>query len=93
MDEVDPFAREAVNQITPENIRKLWYLTITMAVTVTIFVTGSVWNDARDKERHDELRETVEELSEVVGMISDNYIRLDAEVKKNQEISDLRHLQ
>ena len=35
----------------------------------------------------------IADLLSTVSKISENYIRLDAEVKKDREIADLRHLQ
>ena len=93
MPEDNAFAQETINQITPANMRRFGYWLLTVTVIATACMTSILINQAQYQKNQTILQGTVIELSETVGMISDNYIRLDAEVKKNQEISDLRHLQ
>jgi len=93
MSDANEFAQETINQITPSNMRRFGYWLLTVTIIATACMTSILINQTQYQKDQVILQDTVMELSETVGKISDNYIRLDAEVKKNQEISDLRHPQ
>lgn len=79
MSEVEPFAAEAVNEITPANVRSLGYWLASMIVVVTVFICGVYWDDVRDQEKHEFLHGEVKKLTEIVGELSDAQIRADVE--------------
>lgn len=91
MPEVEDFAAELVNEITPSTVRVLGYWLACTIVVVSVFITKGFADDARDQEKYQELSGLVEKLTVSVSDLKDSNIRTDAEVEKNLQLADLVH--
>ena len=79
MPNVDDFAADAVNEITPANLRSLVYWLAGVIITVTLFISGVYWDDLRDQEKHQSLRNEVQKISTAIGKLNDFQIRAEVE--------------
>lgn len=82
--EITPLATEAVNEITFSNMRMLSYWLATVIVVVTASITGSIWDDRRDSEKHIDLRDTVSTLSATVTTLNEKQIRAEGTTAQNR---------
>jgi len=81
MSDIDPFAAEAVNEITPSNIRGLIYWLASTIVVVTVFIT-TVYIAVTALQAH------AEEITIAVGGLSDAQIITNAKVDSHKALAD-----
>lgn len=85
------FAAAAVNEITPANTRKAIYWLVTVTIVATSCMTSILINQAQYQKDQVILQGMVFEISETVSMMTQDHIRLDAEVKQDRATDDLVH--
>ncbi len=93
-DSPNRFAESIVRAtVTPGKMWTLVGILISFAFIMGGMQTRIVMNQSTFQANQVIIQGQISDILSTVSMMSQDHVRLDSEVKKNREISDLRHLQ
>lgn len=76
---------------SPDTATRFWIAFATFTFVIGGFQASITLNQSSQKQSLRVQSELISDLHSTVELMHNNYIRLESEVKKNQEIANLRH--